>query len=135
MLYKISFSFAIKSMLFLLSAVIIFHVLVLLHFIPINIVWGGRFKDFETLKKFETLSLLINALMLFVILVKGSVLKINVSALLIGFFLWLMVALFSLNTLGNLLAESSTEAIIFTPITFVSAIFCLRIVLNENRKL
>jgi hypothetical protein len=39
--------------------------------------------------------------------------------------LWLMFALFLLNTVGNLLSKNRYEKLIFTPITLLSAVFCL----------
>jgi hypothetical protein len=47
-------------------------------------------------------------------------------------FLWLLVILFSLNTVGNLFSLNSLEAILFTPVTFVAAIFCCRLAVDHE---
>ncbi len=53
--------------------------------------------------------------------------------LLLRIIFWLMFFLFSLNTLGNLMAESMFEKALFTPVTLILAVLCLRIVLDKTR--
>lgn len=132
MLRFIPFRFAIQVMLVLLFLVLIFHVLVLTQIIPDTIVWGGKFENADQLQQMELVSILVNAILLFLILVKGTILKIKLPALLITILLWIFVVLFFLNTIGNLFAETMTEKIIFTPLTLISAFFCLRIVTEKK---
>jgi hypothetical protein len=129
----ISFKFAIKAMLILLSLVIVFHLLVLIHIIPSNIVWGGKFQNVAQMRNFETLSIIINAIMIFIIALKGQYIKLNIPGIITNSILWLFVLLFALNTIGNLFAKTYTETIIFTPISFISAILCYRIAVTGKR--
>ncbi len=124
----LSFSFAYKFMLVLLSLVLTFHLAVILQFIPYTIVWAGKLKSVNEMLLFEMSSIVINLILLFTILKKKNNLKANISSKLIQFILWFFVVIFSLNTIGNLFAETSFESIVFTPLTFISAILCFRIV-------
>jgi hypothetical protein len=45
----------------------------------------------------------------------------------------LFAVLFSLNTIGNLFAKSKFELYFFTPLTFILAVLCLRIVMNKSQ--
>ncbi|MBU1821706.1 MAG: hypothetical protein KKG00_09395, partial [Bacteroidetes bacterium] len=47
--------------------------------------------------------------------------------------LWLFVAVFALNTLGNLVSFSSLETIVFTPLTTLLALFTARVALEKQR--
>jgi uncharacterized membrane protein YuzA (DUF378 family) len=133
MLNKIPFKFAIQAMLVILSSVILFHILVLTEIIPFTIVWGGKFQNLHQMRIFEGVSIIINALMIAVIAIKGRIIKLSVSVKIINLLLWLFIGLFVLNTVGNLFAKTTTETIIFTPITFVSAILCFIIVMNDKK--
>jgi len=45
--------------------------------------------------------------------------------------LWAFVVLFAINTVGNVLSKTSLETIIFTPLTFLSAVLCFRIAIEK----
>lgn len=132
MLNKIPYGFAINSMLTLLSFVMLFHVFVLVQLIPFQIVWGSRLESVEQMRIFETISLLVNAFFILVISTKAGYSRLKVPAKLIYVLLWCMVILFLLNTLGNLFSNNLTEKVIFTPLTFISALFCFRILRERN---
>jgi hypothetical protein len=133
MLDRISFRFAIITMLIILSLVISFHLLILSQIIPYNIVWGGKFQNVIQMRSFEIVSIIFNSLIILIIAIKGQYLKLNIPIRITDIILWFVVILFLLNTLGNLFARTSTETIGFTPVSFISAILCLRIV-KEKRK-
>lgn len=107
-----------------------FHLLVLSGLIPYDIVWGGRLTTHDEMIVFESISLMINSLMITVLLAASGYLRISIRASLLRFILWIMTALFFLNTIGNLLSTSSLETIIFTPLTFLLSIFCLRLAVD-----
>ena len=46
--------------------------------------------------------------------------------------LYVLSAIFLLNTVGNLLAVSLMEAVLFTPLTLLSSIFLLRLALSDR---
>lgn len=118
---------AVSVLLIILSLVIIFHLLVLIGIIPFDIVWGGRLKDRQQMVAFETVSLVLNSVMLFIVSIKAGLIKIPIHITIIRVALWLMFALFVLNTVGNLLSKNQLEQIIFTPLTAILAICCFRL--------
>lgn len=115
------------GMLVLFSLVIIFHLLVLIGIIPSAIVWGGRLETREELITFELVSIVLNVLMLTVVGIKTNLVKITVNKTILKGIFWMMFVLFAVNTIGNLFAVSSWETTIFTPITFLLAMFSLRL--------
>lgn len=128
----ISFFFAMWAVIGINSIVIIFHALVLLRIIPFDIVWAGRLKSVEEMYVFESVSILINCLLIFIVLIKGSLIKSRIPIKIINGLLWFFVVLFALNTLGNLTSESNLETYIATPLTFILAILCWRIAIEPK---
>ncbi|MBL8019326.1 MAG: hypothetical protein JNM27_06655 [Leptospirales bacterium] len=124
---RIPFRFAVNLMLAMLSLVVVFHLLVLIELIPYSIVWGGRIQDPLQMRTMEAVSLTVNLIMIAAIAVKGLGLRVSLSPTLIAIVLWLMVAIFALNTIGNLFAASRLETILFTPLTLIAAVLCFRI--------
>lgn len=102
---------------------LVFHLLVITGIIPFDIVWGGRLKNQREMIVFETISLIINLFFLVVVLMKTAILKPNFSEKVLNVILRIMFGLFVLNTIGNFFSESSLERLIFTPVTFLLAIF------------
>lgn len=119
-------------MLIFLSLVLIYHILILTELIPYKIAWGGRLETKSQMYSFETVSIVINLLIMLVILIKGAYLKTNIPVGIINIFLWILTALFTLNTIGNLFSNNFLEMIIFTPLTFISAILCYRMAIEKK---
>ena len=117
-------------MIVLILIALTYHLIIITELIPYDAVWGGRLKSIEQMHQFEIFSMAINLFMLLVILIKGGYIKINIPKLIINTFLWLFAILFAINTFGNLFSVSIWETIIFTPITLVSAVLCLRLALT-----
>jgi hypothetical protein len=132
-LRAINFQLAVKLMLTLPIAGIVFHLLVLVGVVPYSIVWGGRINSTTELVIFEIFSISVMVIVIAVIANKGGYLSSNSLWLkqLSTLLLWLLVILFALNTIGNLFAKSLFETIVFTPLTLASAIFCARIALEK----
>lgn len=128
MLNNIPFKFAINGMLTLLGIILVFHLLILFQIIPYQIVWGGRLQSVTDMQRFEIVSILVVDLIILVILLKSGYIKHNIPMKIIDGLMWVIVGLFALNTVGNLFAQTSTEMIVFTPMTIVSVILCFRIV-------
>ncbi len=124
---------ALISMLVLLTLVLIFHLSILTQIVPYDIVWAGKLKTKQEMYVFESVSILINSILITTLLIKGNYLKINISHKIINAILWIHAVLFSLNTLGNLTAKTLFEKAVFTPLTFISAILIFIIVKpNKN---
>ena len=130
LLEKIGMDFAARAMLVLLSCVMVFHLLVLSGLIPYGIVWGGNLKSPEQMQIFEAVSLLVNGLVIAVIAMRGGYIRPWLPHGLVSALLWVLAALFLVNTLGNLLAQSWLEMLLFTPLTLASAILCARMALG-----
>ncbi len=82
--------------------------------------------------RFEIASIAINILLIAVITIKSRYLKLTIPSKLITVILWMYVILFSLNTIGNLLAKMTLETTVFTPVTVILALLCYRIVMEPG---
>ena len=130
MLKKIPELLALRLMIVLFGAVLIFHLVVIVGIIPFTIIWGGKMKTYDDMLVMEGISIGINLLFLGIAFLRFSQ-RNNatlVNKLRIAF--WLFFVIFSLNTLGNLFAETLTETLIFTPLTVLLAILSLRLALK-----
>jgi len=126
----ISVHTAARSVIIILSLIVIFHLLVLAGIIPYKIVWGGRLENTTDMIRFEVVSIGINLLMLAIVANKSGYLNWGKSKQWIRIGLWIMVVLFSINTLGNLVAINIWEKIIFTPLTLLLAFFSFRLAID-----
>lgn len=130
----ISASLASRLMIVIISLVLIFHILVISGIIPYSIIWGGKLKSHADMVSFESISIAINCVMLSIILMRAKIITFNNHPVKIRVALWTMVILFSLNTIGNLFAETLLEKIIFTPLTIVLAILSYRLAIKDQVK-
>lgn len=128
MIKLISERLAANSILLILAAVIVFHVLVFTGFIPYQIVWGGRLQSEEQMRQFETVSIALNLIMILLVAIKAQYLKINLPPAFLKITFCLMAALFAFNTVGNLFSQNNLEQLIFTPLTLLLAVLCFRLV-------
>jgi hypothetical protein len=120
------------GLLVIFSLVIIFHLLVLTGVVPFKIVWGGRLENHSQMVAFEIVSIALNLLMLMVVLVDGSIMKVNVKGKLLKISLWFMFGLFLLNTVGNLFSNNETERMIFTPLTLLLSLLSLHLAVTRK---
>jgi hypothetical protein len=123
---------ALNIMLILLTLVMIFHLSVLTQLIPYTILWAGKLKTVEEMRRFESVSILLNCFFMTVLFLKGNYIKSKISVKLLNIILWIFVVIFALNTIGNLYAETKFELYVFTPLTFISALLCLRILIKDK---
>ena len=119
---------ALYIIFFLLGGLLIFHLLIISQLIPYDQVWGGRLQSEEEMIRFESFSLGLNALMLLIYVVKYRQLLSGNKQKLTNFLIWLFVAFFLLNTIGNLLAESILEMILGTIFTLSMVILSVIVV-------
>lgn len=119
-------------MITLLVLVLVYHLLILTEIIPYEAAWGGRLVTRSDMITFETVSILVNLLILVVILIKGSYIKSIIPGRIINIFLWIFTVLFALNTIGNLFSLSLIETIVFTPLTLLSCILCYRMAIDKE---
>lgn len=119
------------GLLLILSVFLVFHFLILLKIVPYNIVWGGRLKSDKEMYRFETVSILINFFFLYVVLVQSHFFRVDIPKNIMTFFLWVMIALFAFNTLGNIMSKNKFEKRLFTPITIILTLFSLILALTN----
>lgn len=131
MFYKLPYKLSLNIMTLIFSLILVFHLLVLMQIIPYTIVWAGKLNSVTEMRNFESVSILLNLLMLLVILVKADYVKLGINQRILNSIIWTFVVLFCLNTIGNLFSKSIFELIVFTPLTFLMAFLCLRIVLEK----
>lgn len=113
----------------LFAVTLVFHMLVLFGVIPYSIVWGGRLKSKKDMYRFEVVSILVNALFIIIALEQASIISLSMPHYLVKGALWVMLAVFFLNTIGNLFSENRLEKLIFTPLTFLAVILLLIILI------
>lgn len=123
---------AIKIMLWLLLAVLLFHLSIVLGIVPYEITWGGRLKNDAEMYVFETISIVINFFMGLILLIKGKYLKEVISLKIVNIFLWIFFGLYALNTIGNLLAQTNFEK--FFAILTLAFSFLIWIILTKDKK-
>ena len=100
---------SLKILLLFIAVVSLFHVAVFIHLIPYEGIWGGRLQNNTEMYVFESISILANLFLGFALLIKGEYLSPLIPSKALNFILWFYLALFCLNTLGNLFAETLFE--------------------------
>lgn len=108
---------AIKIMLFLVLAIILFHFCIVLKIVPYEITWGGRLKNDTEMFVFESISIVINLLLFSILLIKGKYIRAFISMKAVNITLWAFFVLFGLNTIGNIIAKTNFEKL-FALLTF-----------------
>lgn len=124
---------ALATIAIILSLIVLFHLLILTGVIPFDIVWGGRLASREQMLRMETVSILLNLLMLAVVGLRARLFGRRVPPWIITIALWIMCGLFFLNTIGNLLAQSALERILFTPLTLILSLLCFRLAAAKRK--
>jgi hypothetical protein len=124
---------ALNLMIALLIVVLLFHTLVLTGIIPYSIVWAGKISSVKEMRIFETVSIIINAFLIIILLLRSNYIQNRIPWRRLNVIIWVFIFLFGLNTIGNLFAKSKFELYLFTPLTFISAILCLRIVIEKEK--
>jgi hypothetical protein len=100
---------AIKIFIGLLFAVILFHLCIITKIVPYDITWGGRLTNDTEMYVFETISILINMFLSWVLLMKGNFVKYKFPNQVVNIILWIFFAIFILNTIGNVFAKTFFE--------------------------
>ncbi|MBN2542928.1 hypothetical protein JXI42_08685 [bacterium] len=133
----ISFKFAAKASLVIYGLFILFHFAIILgilffNFVPIDYLWGGRMQTGEQLLVFEIISLLVQIICMFLTLIKAGYFKIPRMAIIAHVGMWILFALFLLNTIGNIFAKTVFEKSLAI-VTAALAVFALRLALEKKR--
>ena len=78
-------------------------------FIPYDIAWGGNLTNDNEMYVFEIISVFINLLLCYALLIKGEYVKGLIPLKIVDISLWVFLVLFGLNTVGNAFAETTFE--------------------------
>ncbi|NJB84239.1 magnesium-transporting ATPase (P-type) [Wenyingzhuangia aestuarii] len=116
----------------MLFAIILFHLSIILKIVPYEITWGGRLKNDSKMYVFETISILINCFLCFILFVKGKFIREFLSMKIVNISLWIFVIIFGLNTVGNILAKTNFEKF-FSLLTLTFTIL-IWIILHNDKK-
>lgn len=122
---------AASALLLLMSLALTFQLVVLMGFIPTEMVWGGRLADERERAIGALVSIAILILMGVIVIGRIGLLGRRMPVVR-RWGMWVVVGVFALNTVGNLFALDPREALIFTPITATCAILALRVALDDR---
>ncbi len=126
------------------ASAVLFGVLTLFHlsiisgilffdYAPVEYLWGGKMQTSDELLRFEWVSLGVILLCLHTVLIRFGWIHLPGLLRTTRVILWVLVVLFFLNTLGNILAETTFEKF-FAPVTLVLAVFCLRLAIEPFKQ-
>lgn len=121
----------VKIFLGLLFSVILFHICIIVKIIPYNIAWGGRLTNDNEMYVFESISILINVFLSWLLLMKGEFVKFKFQNNTVNIILWVFFGLFIVNTVGNIFAKTNFEKL-FAILTGLSAILVWNIIRHKN---
>lgn len=127
MIRKISYTLATNALLILTTAITLFHLLIIAKVIPYTIVWGGRLTNDAEMLRMESVSIAINLFILLIVAMKAGYIRQFIPAKVINIILWILVGLMLANTVANIFSATWFEAIVFTPLTLLYALFLYRI--------
>jgi hypothetical protein len=112
--------------------IIVFHLLVIVGIIPFQIVWGGRLTNQAQMIQFETISIIVNLIMLMIVAFRAGFFQASIKPIIITAALWSMCILFLLNTVGNLASINLFEKLVFTPLTLLLSLSCFRLAIGNT---
>ena len=121
-----------KIILFLLGAVLVFHLTIVLGLVPYDIVWGGHLGSKSDMYALESVSIVFNLVIMLIVAVHVRIIRWRWPNILLKSFMWLFSVLFLLNTLGNIMAETVVERVVFTPLTIILCLLFLRLTLSKE---
>jgi len=127
----ISKKIAFILLIILLTAVVCFHLCIMVKLIPYNIAWGGRLENDLQMYIFETISILLNIILISALFLKNRVINHQLSDRVLNSILWFFISIFSLNTIGNLFAKTNFEKF-FAILTLVFALL-IWVIVKRNK--
>ena len=125
---------AIKLTLGIVVAILLFHLSILFKIVPYELTWGGRLTNDYEMYVFETISVLVNLFLLTLLMVKGKYCNEFIPLRIVNVCLWIFAFLFTLNTIGNVLAITAFEKS-FAAITLALSFLIFNILLKSKKHL
>ena len=132
----IDFKTAILSSLNILGILALFHIAILVgilffDYVPKEFFWGGQIKTEAQFINFEIVSLLATILIILLLFIRSKRLHLPKLYGATRLAMWLLFVLFSLNTIGNLLAATPFESL-FSLVSGLLAFLFLRIAIEKK---
>ena len=113
-----------------LSFLMTFHLLVAVKVLPGDIVWGGTL-DEDSVVKYEAAAFLITGLLLFFAAAKSGYITNRIVRKTADIFIWIMVVYFAFMMFANLSAKTLTEKVLFIPLSALMFVSSLRIAFKK----
>jgi len=121
----------IATMLFIV--VIILQLLIAASILPISMAWGGRQTVLTPgLRAASLVSAAFLGLFIFVIRRRAGIIGPEDISTAIKIFSWLITAYMAFNTFTNLTSQSTTEKMVFSPITLVLTVVCFIVSISKT---
>jgi hypothetical protein len=127
-MFRISF----LTLIIILGLTVVFHVLTVGGVCPMDLVWGGRITEKNDFYIMESISISVNVLFIFIIVGRGGYLTLGLSKRFFIVGVWIIAALFILNTVGNIFSLNEMERLVFTPVTLILSV--AGILLNVSKQ-
>ncbi len=123
----------IKILLWLIAAVTLFHLAILIKIIPYEITWGGKLKNDAEMYLFESISILINLFLAYLLLIRGEYVHKLIPSKVVNIILWIFLFIFGFNTIGNIFADTLFEK----SLSLLTLIFTLSLwnILKKRKKI
>ena len=99
----------IKILLWLIAAVTLFHLAILIKIIPYEITWGGKLKNDAEMYLFESISILINLFLAYLLLIRVEYVHKLIPSKVVNIILWIFLFIFGFNNIGNIFADTLFE--------------------------
>lgn len=127
----ISFKLAGKITIAIIVLFIIFHILVLLSFLPSNLIWCGQIADEATVMKHEILRLLGSFIFLAIIIEKLNQHKITKFRKSSNAAFWFIYIYFIITSIAKLALAVTLERFIFIPVTVILSVLLFRLAIEK----
>ena len=123
----------IKILLWLIAAVTLFHLAILIKIISYEITWGGKLKNDAEMYLFESISILINLFLAYLLLIRGEYVHKLIPSKVVNIILWIFLFIFAFNTIGNIFADTLFEK----SLSLLTLIFTLSLwnILKKRKKI
>lgn len=126
-----SFRVASCTILILLVLVFIYHALIITQVVSYEKVWGGRLANLQQMQHFESVSIVVNCIILAIALLRQLYPNKNIV---LAISCWIICGIYAINTLGNFLATTRFERFVFTPMTLVLSVCFARLALGVKEE-
>ena len=126
----ISIELAGYILLITLGLLIVFHISIVTGILPYDIVWAGKIQSKKELLLMESISLFISVMAMIIVGSKTKNLIIIEDQAIVNIGMWILLALFIFNTIGNLTAKNPFEKYGFGTLTILISFLVLRILVG-----